>query len=71
MATQEWIVELYGGSQFLAPWRGDPGRTCVREKARRFQSEHAARCALAYAKRRYPNRDYSEARIVSVELTIA
>jgi hypothetical protein len=65
MADQQFIVELYGGSQFLATWSGDPGRTCVRESAKRYKSEHAARCALEYAKRHYPSRDYSEARIVS------
>lgn len=65
MEEREYIVELYGGSQFLAPWSGDPGRTCVLANAKRYKSEYAARCALAYAKRNYPRRDYSEARIAS------
>jgi hypothetical protein len=65
MADKEFIVELYGGSQFLAPWSGDPGRTCVRESAKRYKSERAARCALTYARLRYPSRDYSEARVAS------
>ena len=60
-----WIVELYGGTQFLAPWQGDPGRTCVRASAKRYVSEHAAKCALARAMRVFPNRDYSEARVVA------
>lgn len=60
---QEWIVELYDGKQFLAPWTGDPGRTCVRESARRYKSQYAAECALREAKRRFPSRDYSLARV--------
>ena len=59
-----FIVELYGGSQFIAPWSGDPGRTCVRASAKRYQSKHAGICALSYAKRKYPTRDFSEAQVV-------
>lgn len=40
------IVELEEGC-WLAPWRGDPGRTLVRESAKRFKSARAARAALA------------------------
>jgi 2-C-methyl-D-erythritol 4-phosphate cytidylyltransferase len=40
------IVELEEGC-LLAPWRGDPGRTLVRESAKRFKSVRAARAALA------------------------
>ena len=64
IVMQDYIVELYGGTQFLAPWRGDPGRTCVRDSAKRYKSERAANCALAWNKRMFPNRDYSEARVV-------
>jgi len=64
MKKAEYIVELYGGTQFLATWSGDPGRTCIKEYARRYRSRHAAVCALRYAKYHYPNRDYSEARVV-------
>lgn len=60
-----YIVELYGGSQYLAAWSGDPGRTCVRKYAKRYKSEHAAKCALAYARRNNPHRDFSEARVSS------
>lgn len=60
----KYIVELYGGTQFLAPWSGDPGRTCIRESAKRYKSKHAAKCALAYAKRVNKHRDFSEAKVV-------
>ena len=63
--STEWIVELYGGNQFLAPWQGDPGRTCLRSSAKRYKTEYAAKCALARAKWRFPNRDYSEAKVVT------
>lgn len=46
-----WIVELEPGTQWLAPWRGDPGRTSVRLSARRFGSIHGARVALGLARR--------------------
>ena len=59
-----YIVELYGGTQFLAPWHGNPGRTCIRGSAKKYKSEFAALRALNYAKRKYPIRDYSEARVV-------
>jgi hypothetical protein len=59
-----WIVELYDGNQWLAPWQGDPGRTCVRDNAKRYPTEHAAICALARAKRVFPRRDYTQARVV-------
>lgn len=62
---EEYIVELYGGPQFLAPWSGDPGRTYVRKSAKRYKSGFAAACALNYAKRNYPQRDFSKARVVS------
>jgi hypothetical protein len=62
----EWIVELYGGSQWLAPWEGDPGRTCIRTSAKRYKSEHAAKCAIAYAKRMNPHRNLAGARAATV-----
>jgi len=47
---QKWrfIVELEGGV-WLAPWRGDPGRTLVRGSARRFRTRAAAHMAIAAA----------------------
>lgn len=64
---KSWIVEIFGGNQWRAPWQGDPGRTCVIENAKRFKSEHAAQCALSRAKSYYPNRDLKSARVVSIE----
>jgi len=59
-----WIVELERDC-WLAPWKGDPGRTLVRDSAKKYKSEHAAKCALLRAKRVFPNRDYSRAEVVS------
>ena len=61
-----YIVELFGGSQFIATWSGDPGRTRVRAFAKRYKSEHAAKCAIAWNKRMFPSRDFSNANVVSV-----
>ena len=61
-----WVVELYEGLQWLAPWGGDPGRTCIWASAKRYKSEHAAKCALAYAKRMNPHRNFADARVVAV-----
>jgi hypothetical protein len=63
--ANEFLVELYGGTQWIAPWNGDPGRTCVRMNAKRYKSEHAAKCAISYIKRNFPCRDLSEAKIVT------
>jgi hypothetical protein len=35
---------------WLAPWSGDPGRTYIRQHAKVYMSEHAARCAIGRAK---------------------
>ena len=43
-----FIVELENGV-WLAPWRGDPGRTLVRDTARRFRTKAAAHRAIAAA----------------------
>lgn len=42
----EWVVELEPGTCWLAPWDGDPGRTCVFASAKRFASGHEAAEAL-------------------------
>lgn len=41
-----FLVEIQPGC-WLAPWRGDPGRTLVFTSAKRFKSARAARAALA------------------------
>jgi len=38
---------------WLAPWTGDPGRTCLIENAKRYKSEAAAKRALSTAAKRY------------------
>ena len=60
---REWIVELYGGL-YLAPGHGYPGRTFVRDSAKRYKTEHAAKCALAWTKRVLPSLDYSKSRVI-------
>lgn len=47
---------------WLAEWTGDPGRTLVRESAKRFNSVAAARKALAMA------RKYRQLRDVEIEV---
>jgi hypothetical protein len=61
---QNYIVELYGGTQFLAPWPGDPGRTFVRGSAKLYKSKLAGKCAIAWNKRMFPTRDFSDAKVV-------
>ena len=69
MVDKMWIVELDRDCWF-APWSGDPGRTLVRDSAKQYCSEHAAKCALSRAKRLFPHRDYSRAVVVpNVELS--
>jgi hypothetical protein len=46
-----YIVELEPGMQYLAPWSGDPGRTCVRATAKRYPTAKGARAAIAQARR--------------------
>lgn len=46
-------VEIEEGV-WLATWRGDPGRTLVRDSARLFGSRHGARVALGFARRFSP-----------------
>lgn len=48
-----WVVQIEPGV-WLAPWRGDPGRTLVLENAKRFKSAHAGECALRTARRWRP-----------------
>jgi hypothetical protein len=41
-----FVVEIQPGC-WIAPWRGDPGRTLVFTSSKRFKSERAARAAIA------------------------
>lgn len=56
-----WIVELQPQVRmWIAPWEGDPGRTCVESSAKRFKTVAAAKAALTRARRYSP---FKEARI--------
>lgn len=55
MSNPDWIVELQPSIRmWIAPWQGDPGRTCVESSARRFLTESAAKAALTRARRYSP-----------------
>jgi len=58
----EYIVEITPDC-WLATWQGDPGRTLLRESAKRYKSENAAYRALMRAKRVFSNRDYNAAKV--------
>ncbi len=65
MKSQDWIVELQPQVQmWIAPWQGDPGRTCVESSARRFKTEASAKAALTRARRYSP---FKKARIYQFE----
>ena len=65
-----YIVELEPGTQYLAPWEGDPGRTCCIQTARIFDTERGAKSARNRARRLF-NRSYPEAKVVRVYLAIS
>lgn len=48
-----YIVELQEGC-WLAPWRGDPGRTLVEASAKQFETEASAKRGLTAARRWHP-----------------
>ena len=48
-----WVVQIEPGV-WLAPRRGDPGRTLVEGNAKRFKTAHAGECALRHARRWRP-----------------
>ena len=63
--VEVWIVEIEKGV-WLAARDGDPGRTLVKENAKRFRSELAANRALGKA-RSLPHRNgFPEAKIESL-----
>lgn len=57
-----YIVEIQPGC-WLAPWKGDPGRTLVLESARVFTTRRGAAIALGLAKR---HRTLLDAQLVAV-----
>jgi hypothetical protein len=50
-------------TQYIATWKGDPGRTALKENAKRYKSVSAATFGLAHA-RKY--RDFESATIIEV-----
>jgi hypothetical protein len=65
MHIEVFIVQIETDC-WLAPWQGDPGRTLVRKGAKRYNTHLSAERALRTAKMRFPNRDFSRAKIVTV-----
>ena len=63
----EYIVQI-GKDCWLAPWEGDPGRTLVKDSARRFSSITSANRAITEARKVRPASRYT---IVSVETIVA
>lgn len=56
-----YVVELQQHVRmWIAPWQGDPGRTCVEATAVRYKTESAAKAALTRARRYSP---FKQARI--------
>ena len=62
-----YIVEIEPGTQWLAPWKGDPGRTCILHSAKQFDSFTAARAALVRARWFSP---FEDAEIFLVDVII-
>ncbi len=52
---------------YIAPWKGDPGRTLVKDSATRYCNEHAAKCAIAYHQRANKHREMNHAVIEIVD----
>lgn len=61
-----FLVELETGV-YLAPWPGDPGRTLVRVKAKKYKTEAAAKRALTLI-RKNCLRQFTTARIQNYEV---
>lgn len=53
-------------TQWLAPWQGDPGRTCIPEYAMKYPSELGAQKALAYVRRTF-GRPFPTAEVLWVD----
>lgn len=66
MLSEHYIVQLCFEC-WIAPWDGDPGRTCKIENARRFSSRKQAERALVNA-RKY--RDFPDAFVDKLRATV-
>lgn len=64
--SKHYVVQLYFEC-WVAPWDGDPGRTCHLEDAQRFNSRKQAERALAKA-REY--RDFPDAFVDELRATV-
>lgn len=64
---KRYVVELCDGC-WLAPWTGDPGRTLVVESAKQFNDMGVAFAALQKVKKKNPHRDFSDAKIVEIQI---
>lgn len=63
-----WIVELQPQVRmWIAPWTGDPGKTCVEAWAKPFKTRGAAEAALTRARRFSP---FKSARIYQSPNTV-
>ena len=64
---KRYIIELCTGC-WLAPGAGDPARTLVIVHAKQFSKEKSAIYALEKAKKKNPHRDFSDAKIVEIQI---
>ena len=60
----QYIVELQPKC-WLAPWSGDPGRTTVINKARKFKKKSSAYRSLANV---LDKKDFKDPKVLSVEI---
>ena len=58
-----YIIQLEKGV-FLAPWKGDPGRTLKQESAKRFSSDQSAITSLNKLKKDYSKFKNAEAVLI-------
>lgn len=59
MEAYKVALEFSGGfpTQFIAPWSGDPGRTCLIDSAKKYKSISSATFGLAHARKYRPFKD--------------
>ncbi len=67
----KYIVEFpIGEKWWLADWEGDPGRTLVKDNAKLFNSERAAKEAIKRIIKRYPYRGCTFLKPVKVRIKV-
>ena len=67
---RRYVVEIQPDC-WVAPWSGDPGRTCVIDNARTFDTYIGAHNAMCRMRAKYKERRFVSARVVPVDVTIA